>query len=194
MQCPKCGVDVTGGAESCPACGEAIPDPSSAQKNVAPPAAGFAATRQPVAYAGFWLRALAYLLDSFLLGFVLGAVFRPILSNNQVGSSLQDLWKFYMSGTRQATAFVLLIQLANWLYFASFESSPWQATPGKKLLSLKVADLAGKRLSFARASGRYFGKILSWFTLFVGFAMAGFTQKKQALHDMMAGCLVLKKT
>ena len=78
--------------------------------------------------------------------------------------------------------------MASWLYWALMESSAWQATLGKKLFGLKVTDLQGRRISFARASGRYFGKIV-----FVGFIMVAFTEKKQALHDMIAGCLVVKK-
>jgi uncharacterized RDD family membrane protein YckC len=73
------------------------------------------------------------------------------------------------------------------------ESSPQQATLGKMALGLKVTDLQGERLSFARATGRYFGKIVSSLILFVGFMMAGWTEKKQALHDIMAGTLVVKK-
>lgn len=73
------------------------------------------------------------------------------------------------------------------------ESSAWQATLGKKILGLKVTDLAGNRISFARASGRFFGKILSGMILGIGFLMAGFTERKQALHDILAGCLVLRQ-
>ena len=116
----------------------------------------------------------------------------PILRNNHVGPSVQDAWKFYTGDSPQATALLLLIQLVNWLYFAAFESSPWQATPGKKVFGLRVTDLEGKRVSFIRASGRYFGKIVSWLLLGLGFVLAGFTEKKQALHDMLAGCLVLR--
>ena len=151
-----------------------------------------AASQSRVVYAGFWLRLLAYILDSLLLGFLLGVFVKPILQNNHVGTSAQDLWRFYNSGTRQAMAFMLLIQLANWLYFAAFESSKWQATPGKKLLTLKVTDLVGQRISFARASGRYFGKLISVLSLLIGFAMAGISEKKQALHDKMADCLVVR--
>jgi uncharacterized RDD family membrane protein YckC len=89
-----------------------------------------------------------------------------------------------------------LIALAivfNWLYYALLESSAWQATLGKKALGLEVTDMAGQRISFARATGRYFGKIVSAFILMIGFIMAGFTAQKQALHDMMAGCLVIRK-
>jgi uncharacterized RDD family membrane protein YckC len=83
--------------------------------------------------------------------------------------------------------------MLSWIYYASMESSSWQATLGKKILGLKVTDLAGNRISFARASGRFFGKILSGMILGIGFLMAGFTQRKQALHDILAGCLVLRQ-
>ena len=62
-----------------------------------------------------------------------------------------------------------------------------------RLLGLKVTDLAGNRITFARASGRFFGKILSGMILGIGFLMAGFTARKQALHDILAGCLVLRQ-
>jgi uncharacterized RDD family membrane protein YckC len=73
------------------------------------------------------------------------------------------------------------------------ESAPQQATLGKMALGLKVTDLQGEPISFARATGRYFGKIVSSLIFFVGFMMTGWTEKKQALHDIMAGTLVVKK-
>jgi len=82
--------------------------------------------------------------------------------------------------------------LCAWIYFASLESSASQATLGKRMLGLKVADLSGGRISFGRATGRYFAKILSGVILLIGYIMAGFTEKKQALHDMLAGTLVLR--
>jgi uncharacterized RDD family membrane protein YckC len=83
--------------------------------------------------------------------------------------------------------------ILSWLYFTIFESSSLQATPGKMALGIIVTDLSGNRISFARANGRYWGKILSGLTLGIGYIMAGFTRKKQALHDIMAGTLVVKK-
>jgi uncharacterized RDD family membrane protein YckC len=83
--------------------------------------------------------------------------------------------------------------MMNWIYYAALESSSWQATLGKKILGLRVTDLAGNRISFARASGRFFGMILSSMILGIGFLMAGFTARKQALHDILAGCLVLRQ-
>jgi uncharacterized RDD family membrane protein YckC len=185
-------VEVPPGAESCQACGELLADSAEEQGDNKNPAGNISA-RKSLVYAGFWFRATAYFLDTTTLGFVLGGiVLRPILLKNHVGPSFQDAWKFYTGDSPQATALLLLVQLASWLYFATFESSPWQATPGKKVLGLRVTDLEGRRLSFIRASGRYFGKIISSLLLGIGFAMAGFTQKKQALHDMLAGCLVLR--
>ncbi len=191
MNCPKCGLEVPPGAESCQACGESLAGSAEERGDKNP--AGNIPARKLIVYAGFWFRAAAYFLDTSTLGFVLGGiVLRPILLKNHVGPSVQDAWKFYTGDSPQATALLLLIQLVSWLYFAAFESSPWQATPGKKVLGLRVTNLEGKRLSFIRASGRYFGKIISWLLFGIGFALAGFTQKKQALHDMLAGCLVLR--
>ena len=80
--------------------------------------------------------------------------------------------------------------LVAWIYEASMESSSRQATLGKMALSLSVVDLQGNRISFARASGRHFAKFLSGIILLIGYIMAGFTERKQALHDMIAGTLV----
>ena len=147
-----------------------------------------------VVFSNLGLRLVAFVLDLFLVGILVGIIIiGPLLKNIAPSSSLRELWAFYTSGTRQAIALNLLVQMANWLYFASFESSRWQATPGKRALGLFVTDLAGKRVSFARASGRYFGKLLSEFIFFFGFLMAGFTKRKQALHDYLSGCLVLRK-
>jgi uncharacterized RDD family membrane protein YckC len=81
----------------------------------------------------------------------------------------------------------------GWLYFAAMESSSKQATLGKMAVGLYVTDMDGNRISFGRATGRYFGRIISGLILCIGYFMAGFTEKKQTLHDMMAGCLVLSK-
>ena len=82
--------------------------------------------------------------------------------------------------------------LCGWLYFALMESSANQATLGKMAIGIKVTDMSGRRIGFGQATGRYFGKILSSMILLIGYIMAAFTEKKQALHDMLAGCLVVK--
>jgi uncharacterized RDD family membrane protein YckC len=87
------------------------------------------------------------------------------------------------------------IFVLGWLYYASMESSAYQGTLGKMALGLIVTDMQGRRISFGRASGRFFAKLLTGLIpFFVGYIMAGFTEKKQALHDIIASCLVLKKT
>ena len=90
------------------------------------------------------------------------------------------------------SGFVALSFVAQWLYFAVLESSSWQGTPGKKAFGMGVTDLDGNRISFGRATGRYFAKIISGIILGIGFLMVAFTERKQGLHDMLAGTLVYK--
>jgi uncharacterized RDD family membrane protein YckC len=86
---------------------------------------------------------------------------------------------------------VALTALLVWLYFAVCESSAWQATVGKLAMGIRVTDLDGDRIGFWRALGRYAAKIVSWMVLALGFLMIGWTRRKQGLHDMLAGTLVL---
>ena len=75
-------------------------------------------------------------------------------------------------------------------YFAGLESSTRQATLGKMLFKLKVGDVNGNQISFGNALGRYFAKILSAIILGIGFMMVGWDEKKQGLHDKLAGTYV----
>ena len=84
--------------------------------------------------------------------------------------------------------------MINWLYFTLLESSSWQATLGKKALGLYVTDERWQRLSFGRANGRYWSKLISVLVLGIGFLMVGFTERKQGLHDKIAGTLVSRRT
>jgi len=86
----------------------------------------------------------------------------------------------------------MVASLSVWLYDALMTSSSKQGTLGKIVFRLKVVDLNGARISFARATGRFFAKILSGMILNIGYIMAGFTERKQALHDMIAGTFVLR--
>jgi uncharacterized RDD family membrane protein YckC len=83
--------------------------------------------------------------------------------------------------------------VAPWIYEAAMISSSKQATLGKRALGIVVSDMQGRRISFGRATGRYFGKMVSSLTLGVGYIMAAFTERKQALHDMMADCILTVK-
>ncbi len=153
-----------------------------------------------VKYAGFWLRFVAYLIDDLILGVVSFLVAIPFIGGIIFSAiSLSDTSEFDIGSATGIAGIVgsiigLLITtiLVNWLYFAIMESSKTQGTLGKMALSLKVTDLDGNRISFGRATGRYFGKIISVMIFYIGFILAGFTEKKQALHDMMAACLVIR--
>ena len=90
--------------------------------------------------------------------------------------------------------YFLLGPIINWLYFTISESSSWQATLGKKMLGLYVTDERRHRLSFGRANGRYWSKVISGLVLGIGFLMVGFTKRKQGLHDKIAGTLVFRRT
>jgi uncharacterized RDD family membrane protein YckC len=127
------------------------------------------------------------------MGIAGAAIFFPLFSANLHSFSRANPWDFYTSFSRPIVALKLLGLMLNWIYHGWLESSVWQATIGKKVLGLKVTDLAGNRVTFARASVRFFGMLVSSFTLGVGFLMAGFTERKQALHDILAGCLVIKQ-
>lgn len=137
-------------------------------------------------YGGFWLRLVAYLIDGVILniaGWALGMVFGLAISLGGIGEDAAMGGVFALSGFSLVT---------GWLYSAVLESSQWQATVGKKALSLVVTDEEGQRIGFGRATARYFAKILSMLILFFGFIMIGWTRRKQGLHDMIAGTLVYK--
>ena len=155
-------------------------------------------------YAGFWKRAVAYILDQLILAIaammvacVLGIVLVPLIVSSGVQSeqAINRLVEQKMQDYEMLISIVswIINIIGIWLYHALMESSRWQATPGKLALGIRVTDLNGHRISFGRATGRHFGKIVSSIPLLIGWIMAAFTEKKQALHDMMAGCLVINK-
>jgi uncharacterized RDD family membrane protein YckC len=155
----------------------------------------------PRPYAGFWLRVVAHLIDSVVVLVVSGVVIGICVLGIGVGT-LKDAFSnanpqdptlpFAFMGWLLVCGVVLL--LLQWLYYAWMESSEHQATLGKMALGLIVTDLNDHRISFARATGRFFSKIITGLIpLFIGWIMAGFTEKKQALHDMIASTLVLRK-
>jgi uncharacterized RDD family membrane protein YckC len=118
-----------------------------------------------------------------LLGSILGAGFLSMASFGLNDPSVSI-------GLLALTSIVSFV--ITWLYFALMESSKLQATVGKLAVGLVVTDNAGERISFLRATGRYFAKILSGLILFIGFIMVAFTSRKRGLHDMIAGTLVYK--
>jgi uncharacterized RDD family membrane protein YckC len=163
------------------------PDPSLGYFNPIPGPIG------PPVYAGFWLRFAAVIIDGILLG-VVGFVVNLAIGLERPMFAFRPGFPnpaFNLGMVLTGTALGIVIE---WLYYALMESSKFQGTLGKMALGLIVTDLNGQPINFGRATGRNFGKIISrYFTLYIGFMMAGWTQQKQALHDMMAGCLVLRK-
>jgi uncharacterized RDD family membrane protein YckC len=158
-----------------------------------------------VAYAGFWLRFVASLLDGFILGVPVGIVIVILILSSGLGTFVHNFPNPPDPGEAAGEAFgvalaigigvfILLAIVGNWLYYACFESSTWQATPGKKVLNIAVTDMSGTRISFGRASGRFFAKFITrLIPLGIGFILAGITERKQALHDMIASTLVLRR-
>lgn len=137
------------------------------------------------AYAGFWWRAVAALIDALVVAVV--AVVAGGALGLMIGVAVPDVG----DGAIDVLGNILGI-VVQWLYFALCESSAWMATPGKRACGLRVVDESGAQIGFGQATGRYFGKIISALILFVGFMMAGWTMRKQALHDLMSHCLVLR--
>jgi len=165
-----------------------------------PAYAGYAAVPR-VEYAGFWLRFLAFLIDNAVMGIGFVLILIPLIFLTGLGGfiseihpdeDMNDVGIFMLIGLLFLAATVSL--LLTWLYHALMESSEWQATLGKRVLGLVVTDMAGRRVSFGRATGRHFAKIITnMVPAFIGYIIAGFTERKQALHDMIAGCLVLRR-
>jgi uncharacterized RDD family membrane protein YckC len=147
-----------------------------------------ATAESAVIYAGFWLRLVAALVD-MLATFIPFCFVAFIVT---VIVKLVSATKGYEPATVILTVLPPVAIVAAWLYFAVMESSSWQATFGKKLLGLYVTDMSGQRLSLSRATGRTFVKFLSSMTAGIGYLLCGVTEKKQALHDLVASCLVLR--
>ena len=142
-----------------------------------------------VRYAGFWRRFVALLIDYL----VIGAGYAILLIAFGVRfSQVEGTNNFFAAGSA-VTAVCMISIVGSWLYFALMESSKNQGTLGKMVLGLRVTDLDGHRINFGRATGRFLARLLSWMTMSIGYIMAGLTPKKQALHDFVAGTLVLSK-
>jgi uncharacterized RDD family membrane protein YckC len=124
-------------------------------------------------YAGFWRRYGAVAVDEILLMVVSVALHSTgFVTDQPLGSTSMSIG-------------------IGWVYFALMHSSPWQATLGKRAFGIKVTDLEGNRVGLGRATGRYFATFLSTATFCVGYLLAASSRRRQALHDMIAGTLVV---
>ena len=203
--CSKCGAQNAATAQSCQSCGFTlssglVPNEAAAPAraySAAPPVAYVAAPASP--YGGFWIRLLAYLIDHIILGAIAAPLFFIMVlpaiiriareaEQNQEPPSPELIITILSS----VFVYIALAFVGQWLYEALLTSSSWQGTIGKRVLRLKVVDEAGNRISFGRATGRFFAKILSSMFFCIGFIMIGFTERKTGLHDLLAGTRVLR--
>lgn len=144
---------------------------------------------QATGYGGFWIRLMAYLIDGILLNVVfwilaliVGVQLIPAdPARVDPAQLMAEMGKFQIAAL-----------IVTWLYFALMESSPRGATVGKMVCGLRVVDAQGNRISFGRATGRFFAKFISAMILMIGYLMVAFTEKKRGLHDIIAGTLVVK--
>jgi uncharacterized RDD family membrane protein YckC len=151
-------------------------------------------TQPPVIYAGFWERFAAAFIDGIILaviGYVIGLVVGgpsqeeiAALAQNEGFSSAMRVSYFSTANT--------INWVIMWLYSAIMISGPWQATLGKRALGIKVTGMNGERISFLNATGRFFATLLSALILLIGYFMMLWDDKKQTLHDKLAGTLVVK--
>ncbi len=191
IYCNRCGIPNDEQASYCKQCGAALRTTGVQSGAGAVPIGGTATatstatiygTPMPtmVEYAGFWRRFAASIIDGIVLGAV-GGVAGVIIALG------------LMTGAAGTLALYPLIIVGGWLYFALMESSSKQGTLGKMALRIIVTDMNGNRISFGRASGRFFAKWLSGVIIYIGYLMIAWTDQKQGLHDMVAGTLVVLK-
>lgn len=183
MYCTHCGTQNPDEAKYCHHCGLGV----------------FSGTpAAPVAYAGFWRRFVAYILDRLFLAiptavlviaFIVPSIIGIVSGICHPGHLIYSIFTFILGWIWM----IVLIVAGHLLYFVWFESSRYQATPGKMLLGIVVTDVYGQRITFLRSLGRNLGKIFSHMLFNIGFILAGITPRKQALHDLLADCLVVKK-
>ena len=156
MICRNCGTQNEVGTEFCKNCGFSLKSPLD------------------LAYAGFWRRAAAFVIDDLLMTLVVAA----------------GLW---IAVTHSWAAMLYVLIAIRWVYFAGMESSRAQGTVGKIVSGIKVTDVLGNRISFFKATLRYFSKLLSILLFFGGYAMVLITERRQGLHDKIAGTVVVLK-
>jgi len=179
MYCSKCGALNSDGAKFCTTCGH------PAQEGLATPPRGTTGV-----YAGFWKRFGAYIIDEIILstvGLIILLVFGGMIGVSMGLSGVDE----DIIGPVVAINLIALDTILNWLYFTVLESSQRRATLGKMALGIAVTDMYGRRISFMRANARFWSKIISGLFFCVGYIIAGFTERKQALHDLIAGTLVI---
>jgi uncharacterized RDD family membrane protein YckC len=133
------------------------------------------------AYGGFWRRGIAAAIDWILIGVVVSFT---IGYHGQLATP---------HSTVKVVVYYALALAVVWLYFAAMEASAWQATLGKLVVGVRVTTVDGQRIGYGRATARLLAKFgLSLPPLGLGFVLAGVDARKQALHDKVAGTVVVR--
>lgn len=186
MYCTSCGWKNDDRARFCQRCGVALQ--ATSQEQGLPQSVATA----PVQYAGFWRRFGAALIDGIIIGIIFFPIFGIVLGLSVVTDGGLGWGEAAFVGS------ILGPLVFSWIYYAAMESSSRQATLGKMALGIVVTDANGNRVSFWRATGRFLSKVVLALFFYVAYIISCivivFTPKKQALHDMMADCLVVVKT
>jgi len=208
IACSSCGASNPGEGHFCVKCGAVLPPAAGGAATIAPALGVPATPADPPAsspfgvYAGFWERFLAIIIDGFVLSAVSSVIQIPLMFVLPLFVNSESLGRL-SSGDISIAVLAPYIVIAavvgglllvlSWLYHALMTASSRQATLGKQVLHLIVTDLDGERLSFGRATGRFFATFLSYYLLLIGYVIQPFTEKRQALHDILAGTLVVKR-
>lgn len=203
MFCSRCGASIEGTPSYCPNCGAPVAIAAAAVSVAGAMGAGSYAATLPMSaaaatYGGFWRRFWAAMIDGLLLNIAslpIALVVMVPMGSQMENMRGDDLTPEQMSALIGTYAILgVLGALMSWLYYALLQSSPKQATVGMMALGIHLTDLEGRRLSFARASGRFFASILSGMTIGIGYLVMFFTERRQTLHDLIAGTLVVRKS
>ena len=193
--CASCGSVRHAYDHYCLFCGDLLSEPTAkvvvSGKVTNPPDIPGTPSQAATEYAGFWRRFWAGTIDLLLEAAGALAVTYVI---DQVLDRVGGMLGYERSISKIASgmAFILVLAIGSWLYAAFAESSPRRATIGKRLMGLQVVTGMGGQLSFGQATVRHFMKFLSLFSAGVGFMMAGWTRRRQALHDIPLDCTVVR--
>jgi uncharacterized RDD family membrane protein YckC len=144
-------------------------------------------------YAGFWIRLLAYIIDTLVLevfSIVIGGVLGVVLALGGVLGTVQPSENGHLPPGYVVLFWVVGLALTIG-YNVYFNSGTWQATPGKRILGLHLITVGGEPVSGGLAFGRWAGYLLDGLTLYIGFMMIGWTREKTGLHDLICGTRVV---
>ena len=183
MFCSRCGTWVADDTATCTLCGRVLQGDGSPSAPVPAPAPSHAAVVALVTYGGFWRRFVAVVLDSIILFFPAATV-RVLLGLSATGMFDRDSPASWVAALFEFTFDGIY---ATWLL-----SSSARGTLGMQLMDLHVTDLSGDRISVGRAAGRYFAQITSILTFGIGYLIQLFTPRRQALHDLVSGTVVVR--